>query len=201
MIWVEGFLIALEGIDGCGKSTHARLLAQWLRRRGCSVVCTEEPTDGPFGGIIRRILKGELRVPVEVEAYLFAADRAWHLSRVVLPSLQYGKTVITERYVASSMGYQSARGVDPRLVRRANRFARKPDLAIFLDVPPEMAASRIRRDRTPDEFERDVELQRRVREGYMLQVRSGNLVRVSGVGSKREVQSRIRRVVSKALNL
>ena len=198
---MKGYFIALEGIDGCGKTTHTKLLAQWLSSQGFSVVCTDEPTNGPIGMVIKQILKGRLRVPVEVEVYLFAADRAWHLAHVILPALEQGKVVITERYVASSIAYQIARGADPRIVKRANRFALKPDLAIFIDVPPELAASRVRRDRTPDEFERNIELQRRVRRGYLAQVRDGILLRVDGVGSREKIQREIRTLTAGVLGI
>ncbi len=195
----RGLFITLEGIDGCGKSTHARLLARWLRRKGFSVLCTDEPTDGLVGRTIKRILKGKLHVPVEVEVFLFSADRAWHLANVILPALERGWVVINERYVGSSLAYQTARGASERLVRKANALAANPDLAFFIDVSPEVAAKRVRRDRKPDEFERDTELQRRVRQGYLRQVRRGELRYVDGNRSKEEIQAEIREAVEKKL--
>lgn len=195
----RGLFITLEGIDGCGKTTQARLLAGWLRRRGFSVVCTDEPTDGPVGRVVKRILRGELRVPVEVEVFLFAADRAWHLANVVEPALGAGRVVINERYVGSSLAYQTARGASRTLVRRANEFARRPDLAIFIDVPPRVAASRIRRERDLDEFERDLGLQELVRKGYLELVKRGEMARVDGTRGKKEVQNEIRKLVATIL--
>jgi len=191
--------VTLEGIDGCGKSTHTKLLARWLRLKGFSVLCTDEPTDGPIGKVIKRILRGKLRVPVEVEVYLFAADRMWHLANVIIPALEAGKIVIDERYVGSSLAYQAARGAKPMFVKRANELARKPDLAIFIDVLPKVAAARVRRERSPDEFERDLRLQRRVRRNYLRHVKKGDLVRVDGSCPKRYVQEEIRKLVRKIL--
>ncbi|GAH94326.1 unnamed protein product, partial [marine sediment metagenome] len=84
---MRGKFISIEGLDGCGKSTHVRLLARWLRSRGHTVVVTDEPTDGVVGKIIKQILKGKLKLPVAAEALLFAADRAQHLTDVIKPAL------------------------------------------------------------------------------------------------------------------
>jgi dTMP kinase len=196
---VKGKFLTIEGLDGCGKSTQVKLLARWLRRKGDEVVCTDEPTNGPIGKTIKKILAGKFRVPPEVEVALFAADRMQHLSRVIQPSLKAGKIVLNERYVYSSLAYQSARGVPPELVRKANELAPPPDLAILVDVPAEVALSRIKKTRRLDEFERDLRLQRRVRQNYLKLVRSEELKLVNGTRSVREVQLDIRELVSTLL--
>lgn len=193
-----GLFISLEGVDGCGKSTQTRLLSRWLRAKGFSVICTDEPTDGPIGRIAKRILRGELRIPIEAEVHLFAADRAWHLARVISPALKVGKVVINERYVSSSLAYQVARGASRALVERANSFALEPDLALFIDVPPKIAVARIK-GRKLDEFERDLELQRRVRREYMRMVARGKLKLIEGGRPVAEVQREIRELVNQAL--
>jgi dTMP kinase len=172
-----------------------KLLARWLRRKGYEVVCTDEPTNGPVGKTIKKMLAGKFKGPVEVEVALFAADRMQHLSKLIQPSLKAGKIVLNERYVHSSLAYQSARGVSPRLVRKANELAPPPDLAILIDVPAEVAFSRIKETRELDEFEKDMKLQRRVRRNYLKLVRSGELKLVDGTRPVREVQLEIRKLV------
>jgi dTMP kinase len=102
---------------------------------------------------------------------------------------------LNERYVCSSLAYQPARGVSPRLVRKANELAPPPDLAILIDVPAEVALSRIKKTRGLDEFEKDLDLQRRVRRNYLELVGRGELKLVDGARSVREVQSDIRGLV------
>ena len=103
-----GKLIVLEGIDGSGTTTQARLLCEWLAGRGVAVHLTREPSDGPVGRLIREILHGA-HAPVagDTMALLFAADRVDHLSREVLPALDRGTHVVTDRYYHSSLAYQA----------------------------------------------------------------------------------------------
>jgi dTMP kinase len=194
---VGGLFIVLEGIDGCGKSTQARMLARWLRSMGHGVVLTDEPTDGPIGAFIRKILRGKVRVPISAEVGLFAADRMWHLGNVILPALGQGKIVISERYVCSSIAYQSSRGATVREILAANRYTPEPDLAVLLDITPEVSARRMRK--SLDEFERDGGLQRTVRERYLALAREGKLVLVDGSQDPRRVQEEIRRLVEPLL--
>jgi dTMP kinase len=196
---VAGKFFTLEGLDGCGKSTQVKLLARWLRRKGYGVLCTDEPTDGPVGRAIKKILAGEFKVPAEVEVSLFAADRMWHVSNLIRPSLEAGKIVLNERYVYSSLAYQSARGASAELVRKVNELAPPPDLAILIDVPAEVALSRIKKTRSLDEFEKDLKLQKRVRMNYLKLSRKGELQLVDGMRSVREVQSDIRKLVNSVL--
>ena len=196
---MKGRLIAIEGLDGCGKSTHARLLAAWLRSRGYKVVTTDEPTDGPIGKLIRHSLRGELKLSFVAEALLFAADRAQHVAEVISPALKAGKIVITERYVCSSLAYQSARGLPVGWIEAINRRAVGPDLTILIDVPVEVGVARVRRSRKLDTFESDMCLQHRVRENYLRLAKQKNLKVVDGARPIDEVQAEIRRLVAAAL--
>jgi dTMP kinase len=196
---MKGKLIVIEGLDGCGKSTHAKLLAAWLRSRGYKVVTTDEPTDGLIGQLIKRSLKGELRLPVAAEALLFAADRAQHVVEVISPALKAGKIVITERYICSSLAYQSARGLSMSWIEAINKHAIKPDLTILIDVPAEVGLTRVKRMRKLDTFESDMRLQQRVRANYLhLSERKGLKV-VDGARSIDVVQADIRKLVDKVL--
>ncbi len=141
----RGFLLALEGVDGCGKSTQAGLLARALQERGLEVVLTCEPTDGPLGRQIREYFQGPNRylTPKE-ELNLFMADRRDHLETVINPALAEGKIVITDRYYYSSVAYQGALGLDPDRVLAQNEFlAVRPDLTVILTLPVATALARL----------------------------------------------------------
>lgn len=143
-----GLFIAFEGIDGTGKSTQVRLLADALAGKGHQVVVTREPTDGPFGRKIRELYTGRDQVSKEEELELFMADRRQHVEEVVGPALAAGKIVITDRYYFSTVAYQGAAGLDPdEIIRRNRAFAPQPDLVCLLVVPPEVGVHRIRNSR------------------------------------------------------
>jgi len=196
---VQGKLVSIEGIDGCGKSTHTRLLARWLRARGYKVVVTDEPTNGPIGRIIKRILRGELKVPVAAEALLFAADRLYHLNKLILPAMRAGKIVITERYTYSSLAYQSARGLNLQWIAKINEKVLKPDLAVLIDVPADVGLRRIKGVRELDTFEKDLKLQQKVRVNYLSVSKKGGAKILNGNRPAREVQAELRKLVEAVL--
>lgn len=148
-------MIAIEGIDGTGKSTLAQALARALERRGRDVTLGFEPTRGPFGKRIRELAVSGRSNPKE-ETELFVADRREHVARTIAPALAAGKTVVLDRYYYSTMAYQGARGLDPAGIERDNEaFAPRPDLLVILELPVEEAIVRIthKRGSTPDRFE------------------------------------------------
>lgn len=196
----EGKLIALEGPDGCGKSTQAKLLTDWLESEGFDVELTREPTDSPIGQIIRKSLDGDMDLPVEAEALLFAADRVLHISDVIRPSLKEGKVVVTGRYVYSSLAYQAARGLPKEWIEDINEPAVPPDLAIIINIPPEIGLERVNYSGDSDKFERDLELQKKVREAYIKLAEERGVPLIDGTQSKKKVQSDIREEVSKILH-
>ncbi|WP_297513865.1 dTMP kinase [Thermococcus sp.] len=170
-----GIFIVLEGIDGAGKSTQAKLLKLWLEERGYEVVLTKEPTDTPFGKLIRKLVltggrEGIIdgaKISHEAEALLFAADRAEHVDKLIKPALESGKVVISDRYFYSSLAYQWARGLDLEWLIDLNRFAIRPDLVLLLDLPVKESMKRIRTRSIKTEFDKIVELQKKVRENYL----------------------------------
>jgi len=159
----RGFLIVIEGIDGAGKTTHARKLVRWLRKKGIQTRYTFEPTRGAIGRILEK-MASKRKVDVRVEALLFAADRIDHLNKIIRPLLEKGFIIISDRYVHSSIAYQSITVGDQRWVEELNKFAEKPDLVILLDVDPEIGLRRIKRKRA--RFER-IEILKKVREKYL----------------------------------
>jgi dTMP kinase len=134
--------IVLEGIDGCGKSTQARLLAKWLENEGLKVCRTSEPSGSRIGLFIRDILSGKADVDPKTLALLFTADRFEHLRNEVKPALEQGSIVVCERYYHSTIAYQSAQGVDKAWLQDLNRFVLEPDLVLFIDVRPEVSLDR-----------------------------------------------------------
>ena len=159
----RGFLIVIEGIDGAGKTTHARKLVRWLRKKGIRARYTFEPTRGAIGRILEK-MASKRKVDVRVEALLFAADRIDHLNKIIRPLLEKGFIIISDRYVHSSIVYQSVTVGDQGWVEELNKFAEKPDLVILLDVDPETGLKRIKRKRA--RFER-IEILKKVREKYL----------------------------------
>ena len=143
----RGCFIVIEGIDGSGKSEQFQRLTKRLKRRGYNLVATREPTKVyPVGRLIERVLRMEEQVSEEALALLFAADRADHTERKIKPALREGAVVVSDRYVHSSLAYQS-RGMGKELdldwVKEINRHALEPDAVIFLDVSPEVGQARL----------------------------------------------------------
>ncbi|RPH38043.1 MAG: dTMP kinase [Desulfobulbaceae bacterium] len=143
----KGLLIVFQGIDGTGKSTQLRLLAEELRKRGFPVLTTREPTNGPFGQKIRKLyLDRDTCTPAE-ELDLFLEDRRQHVREVLNPALAEGQVILCDRYFLSTAAYQGANGFDVGEIIEKNRFAPQPDLALLFQAPPDVGISRITRDR------------------------------------------------------
>lgn len=185
-----GFLLAIEGIDGTGKSTQAKAVAGELERRGLEVVLTREPTNGPWGRKLRESAATGRLSPAE-ELHAFLEDRTQHVRELIRPSLEAGRVVITDRYYFSTVAYQGARGFDPSdLMRRNEAIAIEPHLLVLIDLDPEVSLSRIgRRDGAGNEFETLAQL-RRSREIF-LAIRKPYLVRLDGRLSTGELEAEI----------
>jgi len=155
-----GALVAIEGIDGAGKTTQSLRLAEALTAGGYVVVRTHEPTDGPWGRRIRA--SGETgRLSPEEEFHAFLEDRREHVRDLIAPSLDAGKIVLVDRYYFSSMAYQGARGLDPEEIRRQNeRVAPRPDLLVILEIDAAEGVSRVNSRGRGNLFEREDDLRR-----------------------------------------
>ncbi|HDQ06393.1 MAG TPA: dTMP kinase [Candidatus Bathyarchaeota archaeon] len=189
----KGIFVCIEGLDGSGKTTHAHRLVQNLQKRGVDAVYTTEPGQGAIGKFIREsVLQGERRVPGVVEAVLFAADRVEHMEEEVKPALREGKVVVSDRCVYSSLAYQGAAGLDLEWIKEINRFALPPDLALYIDVPPEVVVKRIRRKKSVMET---LETQRRVKQVYMKFVDNRKLMSIDGDRKKSQVEQNILKVI------
>jgi dTMP kinase len=195
---MEAAFICIEGLDGCGKTTQARLLVKALRKAGYDAAYTAEPSKGKIGKFIKKYcLNARQRVSIIVEALLFAADRFEHLENEVLPALKNGKIVVSDRYVFSSLAYQGAAGLDLKWIEKLNEHAITPDLALFIDAKPEVAIQRVKPKKSVME---NLETQRKVREVYMKFVNEGKLVRIDGNKPINDVAKNILAVVLERLN-
>jgi len=194
----RGTFICVEGLDGCGKTTQAKLLVRRLKK-DYDAVYTAEPSNGTVGKIIKKqYLHADKRGSAVVEALLFAADRFEHLKSEVLPALDERKLVVSDRYVYSSLAYQGATGLDLEWIEKINEHAVSPDLALFIDVEPETVIRRLKRKRSVME---NLETQLKVREIYLRFVGEGGLVRVDGNKSKTEVATEIIATVKEFLKV
>ncbi|HEY1694457.1 MAG TPA: dTMP kinase [Polyangiaceae bacterium] len=149
----RGRFVVLEGIDGSGTTTQVARLADRLRAAHVPVRSTREPSDGPVGVLVRQVLTGRVIVPGgrapgwATMALLFAADRMDHVESEIQPFVDEGGVVVSDRYDASSLAYQSvSSGAESKeaveWIRSLNRYVRRPDITVVLDLPPDVAADR-----------------------------------------------------------
>lgn len=195
--------IAIEGIDGSGGTTQTQMLADWLRTRGHpEVLTTAEPSTGPVGKFIRRALdpeNPESCIGDGVLPYLFAADRRDHLDREVVPALQRGAVVITDRYYHSSLAYQSLAIGLPEVAALNDRF-QMPDLTVFLSLDAETSLARIqRRGATIERFEA-LDRLRQINDAYEsvivhCRARGERIERIDASGSPQDVHEAIQPLV------
>jgi dTMP kinase len=201
----RGLFISLDGLDGTGKTTQCRLLADWLRARGVAVTLCADPGGTPVGDIIRALLldhRGEITMPCE--ALLFMASRAQLTAEVIRPALEAGRVVVADRFLLANVVYQGhAGGLDPEELYAIGRFATaglEPDLTLVLDLPIEVAQDR--RQGPADRMEsRGPGYQTRVREGFLAEAgRRPDRIHVIDAGQPMEVvHERICQEVSRVM--
>jgi dTMP kinase len=194
-------LIAFEGVDGCGKSTQARILADSI-----GALLTYEPGDTSLGAGLRQLmLHSEGALTPRAEALIVAADRAQHVDEVLSPALTAGRWVVTDRFDGSTLAYQGfGRGLDEHELRSMLGFATAglhPDLSLLLDVPLEVARARVAASE-PDRLERlDAAFHERVAQGYrsLALAEPDRWVTVDGSGTVEEVAASIADAVATRL--
>ncbi|MCW7540617.1 dTMP kinase [Aquabacterium sp. A7-Y] len=167
---MSGFFITFEGIDGAGKSTHIETLAARLRAAGRDVVLTREPGGTPLAESLRELVLHQPMDPLTEVLLIFAARRD-HLQQVIEPALARGQVVLCDRFTDATFAYQGAgRGFDAGVLAELEGWVqqgRQPDLTLWFDLPPEVAAERLAGARVPDRFEQQPsEFFRRVADGY-----------------------------------
>jgi dTMP kinase len=170
----RGIFISLEGIEGTGKTTQARLLTERLAEKGYEVMLTQEPGGTVIGNRIREILLhvDHREMSYMTELLLYNAARAQHLSEKIIPALNQGKVVITDRFTDSTVAYQGyGRGIDIQLIMSINNIATegiKPHLTIIFDLDVETGLKRNKGINKVDRLElEDIEFHKKVREGYL----------------------------------
>lgn len=168
-----GIFITFEGVEGCGKSTQAKILWNRLNKLGIPTELTHEPGGTTLGNEVRRSLKRgrNEKISPEAELLLFAACRIQLLAEVIRPGLQAGRVIICDRFTDSTTAYQGyGRGLDLTTIEEVNESTTRgimPDLTILLDIPSETGLSR-KHTRGKDRFEsEDIAFHHRVREGYI----------------------------------
>jgi len=190
----RGVLIAIEGIDGAGKTTQTKELLEALIKKGFSAVSFKEPTTGKWGKKIRDIaLNGRSNVTAEEELNYFIFDREEDVRENIEPALKLNKIVIMDRYYYSNIAYQGVLGIDPKEIHQKNeeRFP-KPDVVIILDVAPNIGTSRIKRFRKEklNKFEQEKYLAR-VREIFKEMEQDENVQIIDGTRPIYEVKDQI----------
>ncbi len=203
--------ITFEGIEGCGKTTQIRLLAERLRRNGLELLVTREPGGCPIADAIRSILlhpDSRALVP-RAELLLYAAARAQHVDEVIRPALARGTLVLCDRFIDATVAYQGGgRGLDPALIASLNTLATDgllPDLTLLLDMPAEEGLQRARQRNTAtpeeDRFEREeLAFHCRVRDEYLQLARQhSRFMVIDAVGAVEVVAARIATAVDAVL--
>ena len=196
---MRGTLITVEGVEGSGKTTQCRRLAEHLRARGLEVVETSEPDGTALGQAVRMLFELEPRPTPLTQAFLFLAARQEHVAQVIRPALTRGAVVISDRYTDATVAYQGyGQGLDLQTIRDLNALATGgllPDLTVLLDLDPAAGMRRIA-GRPLDAFERmDQAFHRRVREGY-LEIARADKRRVLVVDAARDSELLHREIVS-----
>ena len=172
---LRGKFIALEGLDGSGKTTQIALLHKWLKKQSYDVIPTKEPTEGLWGEKIKGVQKGDFEVDPLSLCFAYLADRVDHLQKLHLDSQRFEfPLILSDRYELSYLAYQQAdTNKDVKWLLITHEGLPLPDLTIFLDVPPDECIVRMRRSRlpTPEKFEKSAEQLDMIRKGYFIAIK------------------------------
>ena len=200
----SSFFLTLEGIDGAGKSSHVTAVCDHFKALGRAVVMTREPGGTPLAEALRELI---LHDPMDslTEALLIFAARRDHVARVIAPALARGDVVVCDRFTDSTFAYQGfGRRFPLQVLEQLEQWVQaelQPDLTLWFDLSPELAATRLAGARSPDRFESEqLEFFRRVRAGYAqrAQIHPARFLRVDAAAEKSEISRRIEAVLAEA---
>ncbi len=190
----QTLFIVLDGIDGSGTTTHSKLLAGFLSLKGLKIYLTHEPSNSEIGKLLRDFLKDD-KIPPSTDALLFAADRDLHYRNEIKMKLEEGYIVISDRYIESSIIYQSCQSesITIEWVKSLNKFAGKPDLTIILDIDPKMSLAR-KNQRDLEKFE-DTSFLEQVRKLYITRAKEEGYFIINTDDIIELVQEKIQQIV------
>ena len=194
----KAFFIVLDGGDGTGTSTHSKLLTGFLEYKGFKVHLTQEPSKSEIGKVLRKFLKDK-EIPPTTDALLFAADRDLHYHNDIKKKLDEGFIVISDRYLESSIIYQSTQSdkISVEWIKLLNKFVGQPDLTIILDVDPKIALAR--KDENQLEKFEDFEFLDKVRNLYLTRAKQEDYYIISSDDIIELVQEEIQKIVLEKL--
>jgi len=201
-----GRFLTLEGIEGCGKTTQAALLADALKRAGIEVLRTREPGGTPFAERVRQLVL-EKEIGAESELFLYLAARADHVARRIRPALATGAWVVCDRFGDATLAYQGyGRGLPVGRIRSLLKWAGGPvpDLTVLVDVPVETGLARAGRRGATNRLDREAEgFHQRVRDGYLAlaDAEPSRIVVVDGTGTVTQVHARLCAAVAERLGV
>lgn len=194
----KSFFLVLDGIDGSGTTTHSKMLVSYLEMLGLKVYLTQEPSKNEIGLLLRQYLKNN-EIPPSTDALLFAADRDLHYKKEIQPKLDQGFIVVSDRYIESSIIYQSVQSEEISIewIKQINKFARSPDLTIILDIDPKISLAR-KSQESLEKFE-DTKFLDKVRTLYLNRATEEGYYIVKTNGIIEFVQQNIQTIVIKKL--
>ena len=190
--------IVFDGIDGSGTSTHSKLLKGFLEYKGYKVHLTHEPSESEIGKLLRKFLKNK-EIPPTTDALMFAADRDLHYHNEIKKNLDEGFVVISDRYLESSIIYQSVQSDEISIdwIKQLNKFVGKPDLTIILDIDPKIALIR-KNGEDLEKFE-NIAFLTQVRNLYLNRTKEEDYCMINTDGIIEFVQEKIQKIVLEKL--
>ncbi len=192
----KGKFIVLEGIDGSGKSTQARMLAEEWERRGVDVLLTAEHTDGPAGKLVEEVVRKRIKMPPLALQMIFVADRIDHTNGVIKPALETGRVVVSDRYYGSTVAYGAEVAEKEWLLQLNRKVSVVPDLTFWVDVSAEIAMERMNlRGDERTIFEKTERLERVTNVYEWLAGREENWIRVEGKDEVKVIHEKIMREI------
>lgn len=184
----KGILVAIEGIDGAGKTTVAKIMVEKLKELGYMAEYTYEPSQSLFSEALKKYIDTYGEAEPEIETLAMALDRLYHVKKVIEPLLDRGCIVVSDRYLYSSIAYQGARGINIEWIENVNKFVKKPDIAIYLRIPINVALERIRgRESSRWRYFESIDRLKKVQEIYELLVSKGILISINATQSIDEI--------------